>query len=99
MGDGSPAPARICSRTSLADFLGPGTGGAAGIPKARWLLGVCRRLGSVFGEPWRRARHVQGSVLEIWAAQLRNVARRAARRGYRNALHGLGAAAGDRFLP
>ena len=78
--------------------LGAGNGERAGVPQARRLHGVRRRLGPLRRRPERGDGSLQGSLLEIRPAHLRNVARDPARGRHRHAFAGLDAGAVDRVI-
>ncbi len=60
LGDRGADRARVRAGSSPADRAVVRAHGAAGIPPQCELHGVRRRLGAVFGEPWLRARALQG---------------------------------------
>ena len=79
------SPARGGARPPPADRARPGAAGHAGVPQARLLHRLRRGLGPVRGEPGRRDGLLQGPVLAVRPAHLRDVARHPARRGHRHA--------------
>src|SRR5262249_26534543 len=89
MGNGSAIAARSGPRSSSANFPGARARKRSGISQTRRLFGVCRRLGTLRRKPWRGSGLVQGSVLEIWETDLRDVARGAAGGRHRNAFNEL----------
>ena len=98
VGDGGAHLARGGPRPSPPALARPGAGGGPGVAQARRLHRLRRGVGALLREPGGRDRALQGPLLQVRPAHLRDLAGDPPGGRHRHAHHGVDAPAGDRLF-